>query len=313
MSLPNEQSGDRINGQLGIEELAALTATRLGAVQARLAEADAEMREEHLAEEIERSLLQVRGDEQEEFLSILASRFPSWESDRGAASGVERTQSAADRKELNDPAFLASRLIEVCKDLPENKREAVKAALGRGGLLGGGTSDWPPEELAKLRKAVFGGEAVSIDASRVLQMLRMLMDFATQVDKLTWQTSQEMSGRGAGRPKRPLAKTAARFLTAHEQAPSGVVEQDIEELRKLTAAFVLACGRAGSIAYQKVEKLRPSAIEDFIRGSLMKGKGAACWEKYCELASTTLDPAQFEMEIRREIARHVEVTVGGRS
>lgn len=302
--------------QLGVEELAAATATRLCAVQARLADADAEMREAHLAEEVERALMQVRADEQPEFLALLASRFPSWDSDLRAPSGAERTQSTSDRKELSDPAFLATRLVEVCKDLSEEKKERVKAALAKGGLLGGGSTDWPADDLAKLRQVAFGGEALPIEAGRALQLLRMLLEFANQVDKLTWQTSQEMSGKPAGRPKQPLSKVASRFLSSHEQAPSGIVQQEVEELRKLTAAFILACGRAGSIAYQKVEKLRPSVIEDLVRSegrSLMKGKPAACWEKYTQLAEQTLDPARFDVDLRREIARQVEVTIGGRS
>jgi len=290
------------------------TASRLRAVQADLADTESDLRTEHLADEIERSLEQIMPDDRKAFLEQLAARFPSWQ---GQSSGVSAASGAAarsnaDRAELNDPSWLLERLIGLVGQMDDTGRTAIKQRLSEAGLLAGAVGDWPSGPAQRVRQLAFGGQDGPIDPGRVLDLLVVLLEFAQSLEKVVWRTWQQMAPRSQVRRRSPMNKTVGVFIAGDEDASRGDVKSTIEDLRQLTAAITAAVSQAGTLSYQRLGNLFPDAV---VGAAKDEGKKAweswevAYWRKFKQLASA-MDQGTFEAEVTRALAEYVIPLIG---
>lgn len=287
------------------------TANRLRAIQTDLADAEETVRREHLEEEVERALSSVMPADRREFLAQLAARFPSWDSDvTGAPAAPLATgpvRSAADEREMKDPSFVLKRLIELTRGLPEEKKVAVRQALEEAGLAAGGVGSWPDAPAQRL-KGVLTGMQGQPEAGRVLDLLTVLLEFVLSIEKVVWRTWQQMAPRSQIKRRGQLQRAAGHFVSGDQEVSRNEIQQELEELRQLTAATIAAVSQAGHLAYVRLGNLSPEAVMGAAKD---EGKAAwqsweaAYWKKYQQLAES-LDPTTFEVEVMHAMADYVE-------
>ncbi len=286
------------------------TANRLRAIQADLADMDEGTRQEHLEEELERAVASVPGPDRREFLSQVAARFPSWDSDVSAPMVVAAPsgRSGSDSKEWEDYTKVLEQLLKLAARLPEEKRGAIRRELERAGLAAGGVGSWPEEPLRRLRGLLVGGPEGGPDAGRVLDLLTLLLELTVSLERVVWRTWAQMAPRSSVKRKGQLQRAAAHFVSGDDEVSRSQLQKELEELRSLTAAVIMAVSRAGDAAFKWFENISPSEVEKYAK---MEGKGALqswddkCWKKYKELA-VAMDPSTLEVEVMRAIAEHAE-------
>jgi hypothetical protein len=291
-------------------------ATRLRAIQSDLADEAPELRREQLEDEIGRALQGVVAHGRAEFLELLAARFPSWDNDvsRGgaAAPATGGTRSATDQKEWSDPSFVLKRLIDLCKDLPEEKKLAVRRTLEEAGLSSGGVGSWPEAPLQRLRGLCAGGPKGQPNSGRALEALSMLLEFTLRLDKVVWATWQQMAPRSSVKRRGQLQRALGHWLDGGADVSQNEIQQELEDLRQLSAAVIASVSQAGHLAYVRLQNLQPDAV---MAAAKDEGKRAweawevAYWKKYLQLCQS-LDPNSFEVEMMHAMADYVLPLLG---
>lgn len=300
--------------------LAASLANRLRLIQTDFADESEEARRGYLADEIERTLGTLVPGEREAFLERLKELFPTWDGNvrvpgGGADGQASNVQAPADAKELKDPSFLVSRLVELAPSLSAQQREALTARLAEAGLVAsGGNFEWPAEHAQALRTKLQAPQQQALDAARVLELLGMMVEFTGSLDQLVWTTWRTIAPRSAVKRSAGMLKTIGRFAAADHDVPRGAVAQDLDRLRQLVAAMISAISQAGrQFAHAHAAKFNPDEIESLAameRGSMFASKESKCWNKYRELA-TGRDEASIEAEIMQAIAEYAESLMKG--
>src|SRR3712207_1751961 len=107
MDEPSNGKADRV----------AAVASRLRLVQIDFADQGEQVRREYLSDEIERALADLVPADRLAFLQELQGRFPTWDANvetdaRPPAAAAAAGRPSFDEKELRDPSFLVTRLIE---------------------------------------------------------------------------------------------------------------------------------------------------------------------------------------------------------
>jgi hypothetical protein len=302
-------------GRATAAALAASLANRLRLIQTDFADEGEDARRGYLADEIERTLGTLVPGEREAFLERLKELFPTWDGNvrvpggGGGANGQpSNVQAPADAKELKDPSFLVSRLVELAPSLNAQQREALTARLAEAGLVAsGGKFEWPAEHAQALRTKLQAPPQQALDAARVLELLGMMVEFTGSLDQLVWTTWRTIAPRSAVKRSAGMLKTIGRFAAADHDVPRGAVAQDLDRLRQLVAAMISAISQAGrQFAHAHAAKFNPDEIESLAameRGSMFASKESKCWNKYRELA-TGRDEASIEAEIMQAIAEY---------
>lgn len=264
-------------------------AHRLRLVQADFVDQPEQARREILAEEVERALKGMTGEDRQALLLELGERFPAWDQNVQVAAVAAAPQSTMDQKELRDPSFLVSRLEALAGSLSEAERTAIAERLKKVGMATAGEGNLPAGPAKGLLAAVGSAEGSALDAGRVLELTEMLVAFTLVIDQLVWRIWRDLSPSSS--IKRPASFKAdmARFISGDQDMARGQVRDDIERLRKVLAGLTSAAPRAGELfASRHVENLAPAAVEHLAtRGPMpMMGnaKETACWRKYLELA-----------------------------
>ncbi|MBX3364732.1 MAG: hypothetical protein KF866_08210 [Phycisphaeraceae bacterium] len=289
------------------------TANRLRAIQADLADMDEQTRREHLEEELERAVSGIVGPERREFLAQLAARFPSWDSDISGVGSSAPVAAAAggsgdDMREWRDHTKVLEQLIKLASKLPEEKRIAIRRELERAGLAGSGVGSWPEEPLGRLRGLLAGGPQGGPEPGRVLDMLTLLLELTVNLERVTWRTWAQLAPNSAVKRRGQLQRSAAHFVSGDDEVSRTQLQQELEKLRSLTAAVIMAMSKAGQAAYKWFENISPSRVEEYAR---MEGKSFGkswpekFWTKYEQLASN-IDPATIEVQVMQAIAEHAE-------
>lgn len=286
-------------------------AGRLRAVQADLADADDALREEHLIDELERSVEGLTPSEREAVLDGLAKRFPSWDQ---AVAPVERAdrvggRSEADLRELDDPSFLVERLVSLASSMSEVERSTAGRRLtsaglgtaGSGGELGEGSLD-------AIRSLI--GESGNPDVGRCVELAAVLLEFVLKVDKVVWLTWRQMARSTSIRSKGTLESHATSFASGDVGVSLNEVREEVELLRRVLAGILTAVPQSGRLCYQRMSYLFPDSVVDAAHTEGKKGD-RAYWKKFTELAGD-LGQAEFETEVIRGLAQHVEQRVAVR-
>lgn len=316
---PIRQSSEQVAELKRSEEqtrLVAATANRLRLIQSDLADESAEVRREHMAEVVERSLKGLAPDDRESFLTELEAAFPSWDGNvRVVDTGPSAAAAPADQRELKDPSFLVARLAEIAPTLTDVQRRVLTDRLREAGLAPQASAGpaWPDEALDKF-KAKLQLRDGEPDAERVLDLVTMLAEAVSSLDQLTWTTWKTVSPRSAVRRPAPLGQSMGRFVAGDSEVGRGQVAQDVERVRQLTAALISAVSQIGrQFAQGHLAKFSPTeiaALAGMEGGSLLVSKEVKCWRKYVELAGA-LDESAIEAEIMQVLAAYAESLMKG--
>ncbi len=297
-------------------KLVIATANRLRLVQTDLADEDPEVRQQYLADELERALTKIVPADRAGFMASLQEWFPTWERVELSGSSEEGMgQSTADERDLRDASFLVDRLSDIAPTLSEQEREAVAAKLRDAGLSTAGRQVWPEHAAEKLRAHLKIPEGMELDPVRTVELLQLQLEFTLSLDQLVWSTWKAISPRSDIRGAGELKKTISPYLQGDQDVARGEVMMHLEKLRQLTAALISAISQTGrQFAQQHYTRFNPDNIEDAAKQEkkALEGIGVAAWRKYKELVGTT-DQATIEREIMQLIAEYADRLMKGLS
>ncbi|MCI0629500.1 MAG: hypothetical protein L0Y44_02470 [Phycisphaerales bacterium] len=293
---------------------AAAMAGRLRLLQAELADESPEARQQLLADEIERALRAIAPDDRPGFLKNLEALFPTWDARVDVSTEVKPSaRSLTDERELRDPSFLVSRLVEVASALSAEQRRQVINRLQEGGLTPPNQGGLPSAATKLVREQLKLGDEAAIHAARTMELTALLAQMAGLLDPVVREAWKQIAPRSAVRRSGDLNKIMGKFALGDENVPRGQVQQELEVLRSLTAALIQAVGSVGKQFAQGFRKYAPTEIEGLARieKKFTESLDAACWRKFKELASD-LDEATIESTIRQLIATYAESCLGHR-
>lgn len=298
-------------------KLVAATANRLRLVQTDFADEPESVRRDYLSDEIQRALGSIVPSERQEFLEDLSARFPTWDAKvelRGGAEPQQVVQTPTDQKELKDPSFLVSRLIELAPQLNQQQRDALVQKLREAGLAPAAVVDWPEQPAQLARQKLQAQPREPLDPGRVLELVSMMTEFTMSLDQLVWTTWKTVAPRSQIRRPMGLLKTMAKFAGGDPDTARGAVSMDLDRLRQLVAAIISAISQAGrQFAHNHAVKFSPTEIEALAsmeRGGMLVSREVKCWRKYVEL-SAGRDEASIEGEIMQAIADYAESLMKG--
>jgi hypothetical protein len=299
-------------------EIVASTANRLRLVQIDFADEKDDVRREYLSEEIERAMAAVVPEQRQTFLEDLMVRFPTWDAKVEVQLRKEETtdRTRMDERELQDPNFLAARLINLVPSLSPRERQVLIERLREAGLVAVQASGWPAETVDGLRSKLRMAPDEPIDPGRALEMVALLADLASSLDQLAWNTWQRICPKSMFRRPGDLRKTMSRFLNGGQDVGREQVNQELSKLRQLIASLISAVSQAGKqFANRYLTKFSPNEINALVNmegGGFLVSKEVKCWRKYAELAGT-LNEASIETEIMEAIANYAESLMRGLS
>src|SRR5206468_2473581 len=146
----------------------------------------------------------VPPNERKAFLEELQEHFPTWDSKVEVQPQTSAARPSFDEKELQDPSFLVTRLIGVCKSLPESQRRAITDQLMQAGLVGVGQAEWPDQPLNDAKAKLQLNQRDSIDPGRALELLAQLAEFISSLNQVAWRTWRAMAPNSPLKPPAPL-------------------------------------------------------------------------------------------------------------
>lgn len=305
MNISNSEISKHVNRLAG----------RLRLLQADFADDNTEIREQFLADEIERALADIMPEDKGIFFQELQALFPTWDRvvdiSPGATESASRSKS--DMKELEDPSFLVSRLIELAPRLNDMERDALIDRLRTVGLAPPAKGPWPESSTVTARARLNIPDKTNLDPARLLDLFTLLTEFCLSLDQLVWKTWRLVSPNSTFRRTGELNSTLGRYVSGSEEVPRGQVSHDLEKLRSLIAALIASISHAGQpFAQHYCRKYAPAEVEAYARPEkkFMETLEVACWRKYCELAEA-LEESSIEREIMQSIANYAESLIKG--
>lgn len=154
----------------------------------------------------------------------------------------------------------------------------------------------------------------SADALRVMELVAMLIEFASSLDQVVWNTWKAVAPNSAVKRPAPLKATMARFVTGEADTPRDKVKQDLERLRQMTAALTASVNQAGrQFAQRHIERFGAAEIERAVReegGGGWGGLEGKCWKKYQQM-SGTMDAEEIHRELLGAITSFTESLLRG--
>lgn len=302
------------NTHVDLAQRVAATANRLRLVQIDFADESPEVRREQLCEEIERAMAPLVPEQRAAFLEQLAERFPSWDSNVvvAPAPAAAPAQSQMDQRELKDPSFLVSRLVELAPSMTDEQKMALGEKLRSAGFVTEGIGGWPSAAADALASELSSGEKIRLDPVRTLELLAVLVAVTKSLDQIAWNTWKTMAPRSSIRRGTELSREMVRFVAGDPDYSRTQVKQDVERLRQLIAALIGAVGKAGGQFAQKhIMRFSPHEIESQVgKAGIFGGADAKCWQRYKELFGVT-DAASIENELLASIVNWAEPLIKG--
>ncbi|MHC5001567.1 MAG: hypothetical protein ACYTJ0_00440 [Planctomycetota bacterium] len=291
-------------------KLLASTANRLRLIQLDFAEEAADVRQQYLADEVDRVLATLAVDERDAFVAELRERFPSWDRqvELKPAPREDAVRSAGDQRELSDASFLVSRLVDLAPTLSDDERRVIRDRLAAADLGGSSAPLSADEQAIATLQTRLGLTEATLDQDRVLATTDLLLDFLFKMDRVAWQVWREIAPRSKKRGATNLKDTVGRFATGDTAVGQEQIAGHVEVLRQLVAALIYAVRRAaGDFSRKYSGRYSVAAIEEFVRtegkGGFLQSPEARYWKKYCELAEE-LDPKLIERDILQAIAEY---------
>lgn len=294
--------------------LAERTGNRIRLLQADLAEADAESRRAVIADEIRAAIEKVIPQERELFLSAIEERFPAWEAEgmaQTSAPAPAASLSATDMAEANDPGWLIRQLQKVASGMTAEQRLKAAGQLEAVGITTGGAAGVSGESMARVRASMQVSPDASIDMERLVSMVPTVLEKMANLDDIAWKNWGKLSGNNRMRGHSNIARLMGQFVTGDERVGSLQVTEELERFRRLAAALMVTLSHSGDAAYEQMQKLHPDNVTRVVGGGLMAE--SKYWRKYCEIASSSIDPTMVAVETLRILAEVVNNIMGGKT
>ena len=273
-----------------ISKLVAATANRLRLVQVDFADESDDARRGYLAEQVKQALDRIVPEERKAFLEVLSQQFPTWEFTAPAAPAPK---PGLDDSVLSDPEFLVGALVDLLPSLPESKKRQIAERLEKAKLV---RAEKPAAPVAasgqleqELRQRLGIAADARVDGSQMVALFASLSDFSSALDQLVWKTWRQMAPRSTLRRPTELRLSIGACLAGQQTLNDAQVTQNLDRLRKLTAAIISAVSQAGPCARQNVAEMAPTVIRDVVTAAgvgLLKNRDIECWKKYIELFDT---------------------------
>jgi hypothetical protein len=250
--------------------------------------------------------------ERQAFLEELMTRFPTWD------PSVELTPldednpvlSVTDERELQDPSFLLTRLIDLLPVLSDEERQALVERLSEADLVPEIQHHWPEHPAKALAAALDLEDEISLDMAPLLELAALLVAFVRSLDQLAWETWRRMAPRSTIRRPTRVRGTARKFVGGDTEVSREQLSEDLDTLRRLIASLISAVGQAGrQFASNYHRNLSPSEIEEIVKTEGVKfyeSPKAKYWDKYCDLAKG-IDEQAVEREILEAIVSTAEL------
>lgn len=281
--------------------LIAETVGRLRSVQEDFADEPAEIRQQHLREELDRAMARLVPDRRQAFLSEVLRRFPNWDSGNGQV-----VAAAPPPVEFpSDPETLVEKLIESCEGISPERMAAIRSRLAAGGLVSAGAA-WEEDITAKLKLPANSTPT----PERVVEALSELISSADKIDDMAWKTWRQLDRQGVRRKPSDLRNIVIGYVSgiSSERAPATTereMSERIELFRRLASSLIYELREIETFARQQAERFSPEKIEQVSKSGMLESPAAACWRTFQKIAAD-YDAAAVEQEIRKRIAQHVE-------
>ncbi|MDR3228889.1 MAG: hypothetical protein LBT53_05710 [Puniceicoccales bacterium] len=307
---------------LGPLDWVLVTAHRLRYFQANFADDPRESREAFLEEELRRLLEPVPPSKRQEYLDLLAEKFPTWESlatTVAPAAAPLGTDAAGAAAAPQTPEDVLALFLRTLPRFDNTLRQLIKKRLADEGFVSASGDALSPETFADLTEKLKFAPADNIAPSRLGKLFASLAEFALATDQLVWSVWKSLAPKSTLRRDSSagdLRTALRRSLTGDAEVSALQVGQQLEKLRQLTAALIAALGPAAKIfATDHATRYSPEAVRDAVKlegvsVSVFGNADARLWKKYTELAGE-INEDSIRTTLIDAIAKYAEDLAGG--
>lgn len=273
------------------------TVGRLRSVQEDFADEPAEVRQQHLREELDRAVSKLVPDRRTQFIRDVLDRFPDWQ---GSQSNGQAPAAVATAP-TSEPEELVEQLIAASGKLSEQERETLSNRLAAAGFATSLKSGETTDISVRLKLP----SNTTIASERVSEVLLQLLSAADKIDDMAWKAWRLLDRQSSRRKPGDFRAMMIAYLTGEaKMSQQGMVDR-VEVYRRLASSLIYELREIEVIAKQQAERLSPAKIEQVAEQSMLETLGAACWRTYKKLAAD-YDAAAIERDIRQRIALHIE-------
>ena len=285
-------------------------AARLRLIQANFADDEAALRQNYLAEELERSLKNIPPSRREAHLQALNELFPSW-GGRPAApvpapdGGLRRTQT---------PEEMLEEFIVSASALSEPERAGLVKRLQQAGLAAQESGPAMAEGAPEFWKFFGVADQKPLNLERSQKMMMALGSVFLALDQLVWTLWRQLNTKSIYRKESEFGKMAGPYLASDGEVSTEMVRQPLERTRRLVAALLGALGRGSSnFARRQSTALSPESIESAARieKKAFESLEAASWRKYKELFREYSTEQMIESQVQQEFVKAAEELLKG--
>jgi hypothetical protein len=197
--------------------------------------------------------------------------------------------------------------------LTPEERAGVAQELDAVGYPMAGKPAWPPAASVELRQLLGMLPHETFDATRLLEILSMLIEFSLNVEQLAWATWREIDGANTSVKKQVDLKIAIRkSITGDANTPRPVVKPGPERVQRLLSGIINNVPPVAKWAMAHFKNLSPTNLTRKLQleGRLpMMFPQRAQWAEY-EEQFAQLNEEAMKTTILRNIADGVRAKLG---
>lgn len=255
-----------------------LLVSRLRLLQSELADQSPRECQIRISEEIEQAVSQLRVEARAPFLDALAVEFPIFDQVIGNGDG-------------GSPAAIAEKLVASLRSADPRERGDVLRRLAEAGLVPTMAMGDPTMRalLTRLRLP----EHFSADSARVAALLAAFIEFAIPLDD--WSRGVWNVFSRDQQAARPLNDIISRYLSdPNVSRAKAELDQRLPDIMRRVKALV-ATLRA--LPQRHAEKFAPHSIDRTVGATILRNRGAVCWEKYASMCGgQDIDTLAYQVE-----------------
>jgi hypothetical protein len=298
---------------------AVATAHRLRYFQANFADDPRESRESFLEDELRRLLEPVPPSKRQEYLDLLAEKFPTWVSLATAAAPADAPADAAAGTATapQTPEDVWALFLKTLPRFDNTLRQLIQKRLAAEGFVPASGDALAPETFADIAEKLKFAPTDSVAPARLGKLLASLAEFAVATDQLVWSVWKSLAPKSTLRRDNSagdLRTALRRSLTGDTEVSALQVSQQLEKLRQLTAALIAALGPAAKIfATDHTTRYSPDAVRDAVKlegVSVFGNADARLWKKYTELANEISEDS-IRTTLIDAVVKYAEDLAGG--
>ena len=287
-------------------------AARLRLIQANFADDEASLRQNYLAEELERSLKTIPPSRHEAHLQALNELFPAW---GGRMATPVPAPDGGGARRAQTPEELLEEFIAAAAALSEAERAEFVRRLQQAGLAAAPEPGVARAEGAPEFWKFFGiADQKPLNLERSQKMMMALGGVFLALDQLVWTLWRQLNTKSIYRKESEFGKMAGPYLASDGEVSTEMVRQPLERTRRLVAALLGALGRGSSnFARRQSTALSPDSIESAARieKKAFESLEAASWRKYKELFREYSTEQMIESQVQQEFVKAAEELLKG--